>query len=96
MPLDELYDESLILEDGSIADLAYDNEAAPEDDAGESDPETLLLAMLAVADHAESDEEAQAAIAAIAAQMGGGEEEQQAEPVQQKLLALRDRLQDRS
>ncbi len=61
----------------------------------ESDPETLLLAMLAVADHAESDEEAQAAIAHIAASLGG-EEEQQAEPVEQKLLALRDRLQDRS
>ncbi len=92
MPLDELYDESLILEDGSIADLAYDGEAAPEDGSEESDPETLLLAMLAVADHAESDEEAQAAIAAIAASLGGGEEEQQAEPVQQKLMALRNRL----
>ncbi len=93
MPLDELYDESLILEDGSIADLAYDDEAAPENGGdGEADPETLLLAMLAVADHAESDEEAQAAIAHIAAKAGGGEEQQQAEPVQQKLLALRNRL----
>ncbi len=95
MPLDELYDESLILEDGSIADLAYDGEAAPEDGGeGEADPETLLLAMLAVTDHAESDEEAQAAIAAIAASLGGGEH-QQAEPVEQKLMALRDRLKGR-
>ncbi len=93
MPLDELYDESLILEDGSIADLAYDGEAAPEDGGAEADPETLLLAMLAVADHAGSDEEAQAAIAAIVAQMGDGEEEeQQAESALQKLMALRNRL----
>ncbi len=68
--------------------------ADQEEGGAEADPETLLLAMLAVADHAESDEEAQAAIAHIAASLGGSEE-QQAEPVQQKLMALRDRLQDR-
>ncbi len=57
-----------------------------------ADPETILLAMLAVADHAESDEEAQAAIAAIAAQMGGGEEQLEAQPAEKKLRDLRDRL----
>ncbi len=65
-----------------------DSQASSGVDAGETDPETLLLAMLAVADYAGSDEEAQAAIAHIAASLGGGEEQ----PVEQKLMALRNRL----